>query len=569
MLSGRSTVLCSERTGRGPDVTGYIDDLSAEYFTAYLDASPTEAHVLGQYDWAGRFEVLTREEEDRQIAELRGFVAAAEAIIESDLDDQQRITRDVLVNDATTRADVLEARLRTFSADPVFGPQVQLPVIVGMLMMPTPEVADAMVAKYDGIGRSYLELADRQREGLAAGRVSPAFAVAGTIAQIDEALAVPADQDPLLGTTPLPDGVDAEAWRARMIDVIERSIRPGMAVYRDVLRDEVLPRARPDDRAGLCWLEDGAETYARTLRYFTTTTKSAEEIHEIGLQQVAQLAEEYRQLGPEVVGTDDLQRIFEAMRSDPKLHFENGDQLVEAAEVAMRRAWDALPAWFELVPQAPCSVQATTTGPKAYYFPPAADGSRGGSFYINVADPESWGTFELESMAFHEGIPGHHLQLAIASELQDVPEFRKHIHNSAYAEGWGLYTERLADEMGLYGGALDRMGIFSADSMRACRLVVDTGLHALGWSRQQAVDYLVANSPLTEGVCRPEVDRYILYPGQATSYMIGRLEILRMRAEAQQRQGDGFDIRRFHTAVLDNGSLPLGVLDEVVRARLP
>jgi uncharacterized protein (DUF885 family) len=547
----------------------YIDDLAAEYYTAYLNASPTEAHVLGEYAWAGRFEDLTREEEDRQIAELHGFVAAARAIAQTDLDEQQRITRDVLVNDASTRADLLEARFRTHAADPIFGVQTALPLIIGMLTMPTADVADAMVAKYHAIGRSYRDLAERQREGRSAGRLSPEFAVSGTIAQIDEALTVPADQDPLLGTTPLPDGVDADRWRARMVDAIETSIRPGMAAYRDVLRDELLPHARPDDRAGLCWLENGAEAYASTLRYYTTTTKTAEEIHEIGLQQVAQLAEEYRGLGPEVVGTDDLEQIFEAMRTDPKLHFENGDQLVDAAKVAMQRAWDAMPAWFDVLPQAPCAVQPTTTGAKAFYFPPATDGSRGGTFYINVSDPEAWGTFELESMAFHEGIPGHHLQLALASELQGVPEFRKHVHNSAYAEGWGLYTERLADEMGLYSGAVDRMGIFSADSMRACRLVVDTGLHALGWSRQQAIDYMVANSPLTEGVCRPEIDRYILSPGQATSYMIGRLEIQRMRAEAQQRQGEAFDVRRFHTAVLDNGSLPLGVLDEVVRTRLP
>jgi uncharacterized protein (DUF885 family) len=550
-------------------LNSYIDDLSAEYYRAYLSASPTEAHILGHYEWADQFDVGTREEEDRQIAELRGFVAGAEALSDADLDEQQQITRAVLINDARTRADLLEARFRTHAADPLFGQQTALPLIAGMLAMPTPEVAEAMVAKYHAIGQSYLDLAERQREGKAAGRVSPEFAITGTIAQIDEALAVPADQDPLLGTTPLPDGVDADAWRARMIGAIEQSIRPGMAAYRDVLRDQLLAHARPDDRAGLGWLDDGAEAYARTLRYFTTTTKTAEEIHEIGLQQVAQLAEEYRELGPEVVGTDDLQQIFEAMRTDPKLHFENGDQLVEAAQIAMERAWEAMPGWFEVLPLAPCTVQATTTGAKAFYFPPAKDGSRGGSFFINILDPEAWGTFELESMAFHEGIPGHHLQLAIASELDGVPEFRKHIHNSAYAEGWGLYTERLADEMGLYSGAVDRMGIFSADSLRACRLVVDTGLHALGWSRQQAIDYMVANSPMTEAICRPEVDRYILAPGQATSYMIGRLEILRMRGEAQQRQGDAFDIKKFHSAVLDNGSLPLSVLDEVVRTRLP
>jgi uncharacterized protein (DUF885 family) len=210
-----------------------------------------------------------------------------------------------------------------------------------------------------------------------------------------------------------------------------------------------------------------------------------------------------------------------------------------------------------------------TTGAKAYYFPPANDGSRGGTFFINVEDPDAWGIFELESLAFHEGIPGHHLQLAIAAELpESVPEIRKYSESAAYAEGWGLYSERLADEMGLYSSPTDRMGMLSADSLRACRLVVDTGIHALGWGRQQAIDYMVANSPMTVRIVRPEIDRYICSPGQATSYMIGRLEIQRMRHEAEERQGSSFDVRKFHSAVLDSGALPLGVLDEVVRRRL-
>jgi uncharacterized protein (DUF885 family) len=550
-------------------VTGYIDQLCDEYFTAYLNASPTEAHVLGKYAWAGRFEDLTRVEEDRQIAELRGFLAAAEAIAEDDLDEQQRISRDVLVNDARARADLIEARMQTFAADPIFGQQTRLPLVVGMLSIPTTEVAEAMVGKFRAIGKSYFDLAERQREGLRAGRVAPEFAVTATIDQIDDALAVPASEDPLLHTAALPDGLDAAAWRGRLVEAIEDSIRPGMAAYRDVLRDQVLPQARPDDRAGLCWLDGGDDMYARALRYFTTTTKSAHEIHDIGLAQVAQLAEEYRGLGPEVVGTDVLADIFEAMRTDPALHVTEADQLVDGTRVAIERAWEASSAWFEVLPKAPCGVQASTTGAKAFYYAPAADGSRGGSVFVNVLDPGAWGTFEIESLAFHEGIPGHHLQIAIASELDGLPEFRRHLHNTAYAEGWGLYSERLADEMGLYSGAVDQMGLLSADSLRACRLVVDTGLHALGWSRQQAVDYMVANSPMTEAICRPEVDRYILHPGQATSYMIGRLEILRVRAEAEARQGDRFDVRRFHSAVLDNGSLPLGVLDQVVRSRLP
>ncbi|MBU1802047.1 MAG: DUF885 domain-containing protein [Actinobacteria bacterium] len=391
----------------------------------------------------------------------------------------------------------------------------------------------------------------------------------GAADQIDAQLALPLDESPVVAALPAPpQGVDAAAWRGRMAAIVDAEVHPAMAAYRDVLRDEVLAHARPDERCGLGGLPDGEASYDALLRYFTTTTRSAQEIHDLGLAQVAKLADEYRALGPEVVGTDDLTSIFDAMRSDPALHFTDGQQLVEASEVAMARAWDAMPEWFEVLPQAPCAVQATMSGAKTFYFPPAADGSRGGTFFINVDDPTSWGTFELEAMAFHEGIPGHHLQLAIAAELDGVPEFRKHLHNSAYAEGWGLYTERLADEMGLYSSAVDRMGMFAADSMRACRLVVDTGLHALGWSREQAVQYMLDNSPLGEGVVRPEVDRYIVTPGQATSYMVGRVEIERIRRETEVRLGPSFDIKAFHSAVLDSGSLPLGVLDEVVRARL-
>ncbi len=545
-----------------------IDTLAEDYWQHHIATNPTAAHLIGHYSRAGEFETVTREAEDRKVADLREFVLRAEAIDESMLDEQQQVTRRVLTTDAANRVDLLEHRLSELAADPIFGPQAELPVVMGMLALPEAAVAEALVEKLRGVGRYYRELAARQRQGVAAQRPPAAFAVTDTVAQLDRLLSTPVADDPLLATTSPPSGMDVDGWKAQLRAVVESDVRPGMAAFRDVLRDEVLPHARPDDRCGLSWLPGGDEAYASTLRYFTTTTKTAQEIHDIGLAQIEKLAEEYRSLGPEVVGTDDLQQIFEAMRTDPALHFRTGEEIVTGSEVAMKRAWDAMPDWFEVLPQAPCGVQSTMSGAIAFYFPPASDGSRGGNFFVNVSDPAAWGTFELESTAFHEGIPGHHLQIAIASELEDVPEFRKHISNAAYAEGWALYTERLADEMELYTAAVDRMGMFAADSMRACRLVVDTGLHALGWSREQAVQYMVENSPLHEGIVRPEIDRYVVSPGQACSYMVGRLEIQRMRAEAEQRQGSAFSVKRFHSAVLDSGSLPLGVLDDVVRARL-
>lgn len=551
------------------DATETIDQLAEDYWQHHLRAHPTSAHLLGEYADVGRFEEASRAVEDDEIAAARDFARRAEAVDPDGLTDEQRTTRAVLVADARARADLAETRLAELAADPIFGLQVSLGIVVPMLSLPSAEVAEAMVDKYRGIGRHFAEMAERAREGVAAGRVPAAFAVADTIAQLDAVLQTPVADAALMRTASPPDGLDVDGWKARLRDAVADDVRPGIAAYRSVLRDEVLGLGRPDERAGLAHLPDGEATYAAALRYYTTTDKTAQEIHEIGLAQVEKLAEEYRALGPEVVGTDDLQQIFTAMRTDPELHYQRGEQLVEDSEVAMARAWEAMPDWFEVLPQAPCAVRSTTTGAKAFYYPPAPDGSRGGTFFVNVDDVTSWGTFELEVMAFHEGIPGHHLQIAIASELDDVPAFRRHLRNAAYAEGWGLYTERLSDEMGLYSGPVDRLGMYAADSMRACRLVVDTGVHALGWSREQAVRYMVDNSPLTEGVVRPEIDRYLVTPGQACSYMVGRLEIQRMRAEAEQRQGADFSVKAFHSAVLDSGALPLGVLDDVVRARLP
>ncbi|MCW2783131.1 MAG: hypothetical protein JWR35_3580 [Marmoricola sp.] len=549
-------------------MTDTVETLAEEYFDALLAEDPTWAHMLSEYSYAGQFADGSRAAEDATIAAMRGFAARADAAPVGDLDEQQRITLSVLSANAAARADLLEGRLHELGADPIFGEQTSLPLVVGMLAIPDAEVAEAMLSKLNAIGEYFGDLAQRHREGVASGRTPAEFAVRGTIEQLEAALAVPADEDPLLAAMKLPDDVDDDL-RPTLVEVISSSVRPGMTAYRDVLRDEVLPHARPDNKCGLSWLTDGADTYDRTLRYFTTTTLSAKEIHDIGLSQIASLADEYRALGPSVVGTDDLAGIFAAMRSDPQLHFTNGEEIVTAAELAMARAEAVMPAWFEVLPKAPCGVESTITGAKAFYFPPAADGSRGGTFFVNVADASAWGTFELEALAFHEGIPGHHLQLSVSAELEGVPEFRKHVHNAAYAEGWGLYSERLADEMGLYTTDADRMGMLSADSLRACRLVVDTGLHALGWSRQQAVEYMISNSPMTEAIVRPEVDRYIVSPGQATSYMVGRLEIQRIRREAERRQGSSFSVRAFHSAVLDSGSLPLGVLDSVVRTRLP
>jgi uncharacterized protein (DUF885 family) len=545
------------------DTAGPIDSvrqLADEYYEHRLAAQPTYAHLIGDYRYAGSYEDVSRAAEDRDVADLRAFADRAAAISRDGLDDQSEITRAMVAADAASTADLTAHRLAEISADPLFGTQATLGVITPMLSLPDAEVAEAMADKYRGIAADFRDRAERHREGLAAGRAPAAFAVRRTVEQIDAWLASPLDDDPLLETAEPPAGLDVDAWRSRLRAVIEADVRPAAAGYRDVLRDEVAPVARDDEQVGLRYVDGGDAAYADALRYYTTTALSATEVHEIGLRQVAALEAEYRELGAAAIGVSEVADVFEALRSDPALHHTDGAQIVDDSKVALARAEAAMADWFSVLPVSPCTVEPTTSGAKAFYFPPAADGSRGGTFFMNVSEPAGWGRFEVEAVSFHEGVPGHHLQLAIAAELDDLPEFRKRTIVGSYAEGWGLYTERLADEMGLYSTPLDRLGMLSADSMRACRMVVDSGLHSLGWSRQQAVDYMVGNSPMTRGHVAAEIDRYIINPGQATSYMVGRLEIQRIRREAEARQGERFDIKAFHHAVLGSGAMPLGIL---------
>lgn len=548
--------------------TDSVDRLAGDYHRFRLRTAPTWGHLIGEYGFADRFEQVSRAAEESHAHEARAFASRAQGLDDHTLDDQQRITRAIVEWDARSRAGMLDSRTPEFGANPVFGVQAGIGVHVPKLAVPDSEVAEAMVGKFRGVAVYFHELADRHREGVASGRTPADFAVTQTVAQLDGWLATPVNRDPMLDVQDPPSGVDAVRWHERLLAVVQKQVRPAVERYRDVLRDEVGPHARPDDRCGLAHLPGGDEVYAKAARYYTTVDTSPADIHQIGLQQVAALEEEYRALGPEVVGSDGVPAVLSALRDDPSLHHTSGDQIVADSEAAMAKARAAMGGWFGRVPESDCEVEATTSGPIAYYFAPPRDGSRGGVFFMNVSDPEGWGRYAIESTSYHEGIPGHHLQLGIAAELDGIPELRKRAFIAAYGEGWGLYAERLADEMGLYSSALDRMGMLAADSMRACRLVVDTGMHALGWSRQRAVDYLTANSPMRPGHVAAEIDRYAVTPGQALSYMIGRLEIQRIRRTVEQRQGAAFDIKAFHDAVLDSGPMPLGLLDRVVTARL-
>ena len=294
------------------------------------------------------------------------------------------------------------------------------------------------------------------------------------------------------------------------------------------------------DRPGLCHLPGGEATYRSLARAHTSLDATPDELHRTGLAEIDRIDVELTDLVGRTIGTRTLPDALAALRGDPALHFGTRDEVFAKAVSALERATEAIPGWFGRLPQAPCEVVRMGAHEEehstiAYYRHPAEDGSRPGQYYVNTAHPETRPRYEAEVLAYHESIPGHHLQIAIAQELADLPAFRRHLGPTAFFEGWGLYTERLADEMGLYSGDLDRIGVLSFDAWRASRLVVDTGMHAMGWTRQQAIDFMLEHTALAPNNIANEVDRYIVIPGQALAYKTGQLEILRLRAEARER----------------------------------
>ncbi len=401
------------------------------------------------------------------------------------------------------------------------------------------------------------------------GRTHTAVNVQHVLDQVDGYLASALESDPFVNTALRFEWDGEDEWRAELEDVVTTVIRPAMKAYRDRLEAEALPLARGDDEPGLLHIPDGVENYAALLARHTTTDLTADQIHEIGLEMMEKLRLEFGQIGEAALGLSEPAKVVDKLRSDPALKFDSAEEMVSTAQGAILRAEAAVPDWFNVYPEAKCAVQEVEpelapSMPPAYYFPPSQDGSRGGTYFINTYLPETRGRFDAEAIAFHEAVPGHHFDRSVSGELTGIPMFRKLGIVTVFTEGWGLYSERLADEMGLYSSEVARLGMVSADAWRAGRLVVDTGIHAKGWTRQQAIDYLVANVPIAEGVIAQEVDRYISMPGQAVSYMIGRRALDAQRKRAEDALGDDFDIKHFHDIALTNGAVPLSIFEDLV-----
>jgi uncharacterized protein (DUF885 family) len=344
-----------------------------------------------------------------------------------------------------------------------------------------------------------------------------------------------------------------------------------MPAYKDFIQELEHQKNITPEGDGVWRLPDGDKWYQNRLNWFTTTDLTADEVHQIGLENVERIHAAMRDIMKKVEFEGTLQEFFVFMREDEQFYLpatEAGrQQYLDDATKAIDDMREALPDYFGILPKAPMVVKRVEafreqSAGKAFYQSPAQDGSRPGTYYANLYDMSAMPTYQLEALAYHEGIPGHHMQRAIAQELEGVPQFQKFLSFTAYTEGWGLYSEELAKDMGFYQDPYSDFGRLAMELWRACRLVVDTGIHAKKWSREEAVTYLVENTPNPEYDAQKAIERYIAMPGQATAYMIGKLKIMELREKAMTELGDNFDWAGFHDEVLKHGPVPLSILEE-------
>lgn len=542
-----------------------VEEIADEYLAAYLERHP-ETGTYYSLPGARHDRLIDNSLESLEAWQAREDAWLAElTALEAPLPIGSRdwVSYGVLT-DALARSQTYRVcRAELWAVSSTTGWHTSVPVLFEIQPVDTPDLQQQALDRLTSLAEFVDVEIVNLREGLRLGYSAPALNVPSVIR---ESRALLSEGSPLLSP-----GVRANdpEYAARLREVFDRQVAPAVERYARFLEEVYLPRAR--EQIAVSGNPDGERCYRAAVRYFATIDPSPEEIHAMGLQQVDQIRAEMQQILDQHFPDETIESLMARLNADPQFTFRSRQAVLDYSLTALDRAREKMPEAFGLLPRAdveirpyPAYREASGTGE---YHSSAEDGSRPGIYYIAVRDPEKRSIAGQQSVLYHETYPGHHLQGAIALELGDrVHPLARYLWNSGYGEGWALYSERLADELGLYDGALDRLGMLSDQAARAARLVVDSGIHTQAWSRQRAVDYMQSNTAWPPGDIQSEVDRYIAWPGQATSYMLGMLEIRRLRDLAEAELGDRFDIRAFHDRVLENGSIDLGMLRATVEA---
>jgi len=558
------------------DTARRLDALVEEYWERYLQLNPLSATVNGDYRYDDRFENFSSEEYVRASRELdREFLDRILAFDAAGFTGQSRLTYEVFLRDRRVALEGYEFPSELLPVDQFYSPVhlfAQMGSGAGFHPFATVRDYEDWLARVQGFVTWSDTAIRRMREGMARGIVQPRVLIERTIPQIEALISSDPRHSVFFGPVEaMPAGFGA-ADRERLTAAFEKTIvadvDPALRRMADFLAREYLPKCR--DSIGISALPDGRRWYQYLIRARTTTDLTPEQIHQIGLDEVARISAEMDAIIRQVGFQGDRQAFMAQLRSDPRFHHATAEALLNGYRTLKQRVNAGMPRLFAIAPRADFEIRAVEpfrerSAANASYEQPTPDGRRPGVFYANTYDLASRPSYMQETTFLHEALPGHHFQIALQQEAGDLPRFRRFGGYTAYVEGWGLYAETLGAELGLFTDPYSRFGALGAESWRAARLVVDTGIHAMGWSREQAIEYLNAHAPLGAADAVAEVERYIAYVGQALTYKLGQLKFTELRTRAQTRLGDRFDVRALHTEFLRDGALPLDVLDAKVQ----
>lgn len=539
------------------DPNAAVNDLADRLWEGILEREPLAATILGDERYNDRWPDLGADGRAADEAAYRSALAEAQAIPEDGLEPEQVITRDLIVLISQNHLERLAQKQYQIAIDHMSGPQVWPAEYAQYQPADSPERLEKLLARHAAYPATIEQYISTLAEGVADGRTSASMPVRRAIEQTERLLSMSPEVHPASAMVAV-----GEPDRERVTASVGEHVYAGLRRLRAYLVDEYEPHARP--QPGLSSTPDGERAYRLAIRVNTSLDTTAEEVHAFGLADLEAIEAEKDDIA-RGLGHADRHGMREALATDPSNHTDDPDAIVRLAQGQTDRAYGEAPKYFGRLPSANCYVKSVEAyreaeSPPAFYMPPSFDGSRQAQYYINTYQPAERDLHRLAAITFHEATPGHHFQIGIEMELAGLPAFRilgARVAGGAYVEGWGLYTERLADEMGLYASEPERFGMLEAQSFRAARLVVDSGLHAMGWSREQAIAFMHERGSLPMVDAEIEVDRYTIWPGQALCYKLGQREIERARAAVAEAMGDRFDLRAFHDEVLGHGSLPL------------
>ena len=583
-LAGAACTPRAEVASAPPPVPALVADTPSarlafffeEYDQMQLSLSPVAKSYRGIIDEDyGKWDDVSDAAEERNRVIQRRYAADLRKLFDpAELTSQDALSYRLFETQALNAERLYPFRKNGYIFNQMFGAQSQPPAfLINIHRVATPAHAEAYVSRIAEIGRAIDTLVGESASRAANGVMPPKFVYAYVIDDIENLLNAGEENAILADFAGKVDALDlADAEKVRMkaaaLQAWTTSARPA---YERLLTEMRRQQAVAGTDDGVWRLPNGEAYYNALLASYTTTDLTADEVHDIGLREVARIHAQMREIMDEVGFTGSLQDFFEFTRTDDRFFYETREEYLADAQAAIDRLEPKLPEYFGVLPEAPFIIKPVEafrqkSAGKAFYQRPAPDGSRPGVYYVNLYNLRDMSKNELEALAYHEALPGHHLQLAIQTELDGLPAFRRFGGFTAYSEGWGLYSEELGKDMGFYTDPYSDFGRLGMELWRAARLVVDTGLHSKRWSRERAIEYLSDNTPNPDGDIRKAIERYIVLPGQATAYMIGKLKIMELRERARTELGDDFDIRAFHDVVLTNGPVPLNILEENVDA---